>query len=102
MAAHITAGRRGAFVRDGRITLATGKDEIRICRLGDVPVIGRQKDPAVVANVLAAVAAGWALGLTHEVIATGVKTFGLELPDPVALLQGTRKPQPAPKPAARK
>ena len=36
--------------------------------------------------MLAAVAAGWALGLTQEVISTGVKTFGLDLPEPEALL----------------
>jgi hypothetical protein len=30
--------------------------------------------------VLAAVAAGWALGLSQEVLTTGIKTFGLELP----------------------
>ena len=95
MAEHIAAGKRGIFVRDGRITLATGREEIRLCRLGDVPVIGRQKDPATIANVLAAVAAGWALGLTKEVIAIGVKTFGLELPDPAALLpQGARRSPP--------
>ena len=75
MAEHIAAGKRGVFVRDGRIALATGSEEIRLCRLGDVPVIGRQKDPATIANVLAAVAAGWALGLTKEVIAIGVKTI---------------------------
>ena len=39
---------------------------------------------------------GWALGLTREVIGTGVKTFGLELPDPAALLpQGARRSPPA-------
>ncbi|MGA9396563.1 MAG: cyanophycin synthetase [Azonexus sp.] len=85
MAAQLTDGGRGVFVRDGRITLATGNDEIRLCRLGDVPAIGKQKDPATIANVLAAVAAGWALGLTQEVISTAVKTFGLELPEPAAL-----------------
>jgi cyanophycin synthetase len=59
-------------------------------------MIGRQKDPATVANVLAAVAAGWALELTREVIVTGIKTFGLELPDPAALLpQGSRRSAPA-------
>jgi cyanophycin synthetase len=82
-------------VRDGRITLASGRDEIRVCRLGDVPVIGKQKDPATIANVLAAVAAGWALGLTQEVIGTGVKTFGLELPDPAALLPQRAGKSPA-------
>ena len=94
MAAHLAAGKRGVFVRDGRITLATGKDELRLCRLGDSPSIGKQKNPETIANVLAAVAAGWALGLTQEVISTGVKTFGLELTDLAALLpQRAKKPQ---------
>lgn len=101
LAAHLAAGKRCVFVRDGRIALATGSDELRLCRLGDVPVIGKQKDPATIANVLAAVAAGWALGLTQEVIGTGVKTYGLELPDPTALLpQSAKKPQAVRKPAA--
>ena len=95
MAAHLAEGQRGVFVRDGRITLASGRDEIRVCRLGDVPVIGKQKDPATIANVLAAVAAGWALGLTQEVLGTGVKTFGLELPDPAALLPQRAGKSPA-------
>ena len=96
MAAHLADNQRGVFVRDGRITLATGSNEIRLCRLGDVPAIGKQKDPATIANVLAAVAAGWALGLTQEVISTAVKTFGLELPEPAALFpQRTKNTQPA-------
>jgi cyanophycin synthetase len=86
MAAHLAAGGRGVFVRSGRITLASGSDEVRLCRLGDVPAIGKRKDAATIANVLAGVAAGWALGLSQDVIITGVKTFGLELPDPAALL----------------
>ncbi len=86
LAEHFAAGKRGVTVSDGRIILRTGGDEIRICRLGDVPLIGKAKKPEDIANVLAAVAAGWALGLTQEVIATGVKTFGLDLPEPEALL----------------
>ncbi|MBS1161507.1 MAG: cphA [Proteobacteria bacterium] len=85
MAAHLAEGKRGVFVRDGRITLATGGNEIRLCRLGDVPLIGKAKEATTIANVLAAVAAGWALGLTQEVIGTAIKTFGLALPDPSAL-----------------
>jgi cyanophycin synthetase len=93
LAEHLGAGKRAVFVRDGRITLASGKDELRLCRLGDAPVIGKQKDPNTIANVLAAVAAGWALGLTQEVISTGVKTYSLELADPAALLpQRAKKP----------
>ena len=86
LAEHFAAGKRGVTVADGRIILRTGADETRICRLGDVPLIGKGKNPDDIANVLAAVAAGWALGLTQEVIATGVKTIGLDLPDPEILL----------------
>jgi len=96
MAEHLAAGKRGVFVRDSRLTMATGGNEIRLCRLGDVPLIGKIKDPATIANVLAAVAAGWALGLSQEVISTSIKTFGLALPDPAALLpQSAKKLQAA-------
>lgn len=86
LAEHFAAGKRGVTVADGRIILRTGNDEVRLCRLGDVPAIGKAKKPEDIANVLAAVAAGWALGLTQEVITTGVKTFGLDLPEPEVLL----------------
>lgn len=100
MAEHLASGKRGVIVRNSRITLATGTEEgWLLCRLGDVPAIGKQKDPATIANVLAAVAAGWALGVTYDAISTGIKTYGLELPDPSALLaQLAKKPR---KPAAR-
>jgi len=83
---HLQAGKRGVYVSESRIYLGTGKDEIRLCRLGDVPAIGKAKRPETIANVLAAVAAGWALGLTQDVIVTGIRTYGLELADPFALL----------------
>lgn len=86
MVSHLAEGKRGVFVRDGRITLATGGNETRLCRLGDVPLIGKAKEATTIANVLAAVAAGWALGLTQEVISTAIKTFGLALPDRATLL----------------
>src|SRR6185369_12151274 len=97
LAAHLAAGKRGVFVRDGRITVATGDSEAwLLCRLGDVPAIGKQKDPATVANVLAAVAAGWALGITFDAIGTGIKTYGLDLPAPSDLLaQVAKKPRKA-------
>ncbi|UCV09160.1 cyanophycin synthetase [Dechloromonas denitrificans] len=97
LAAHLAAGQRGVFVREGRITVATGNDEAwLLCRLGDVPVIGKQKDPETIANVLAAVAAGWALGITFDAIGTGLKTYGLELPALSSLLtQTAKKPRKA-------
>lgn len=84
--AHLDAGKRAVYISESRIFLGTGQDEIRLCRLGDIPAIGKQKSPETIANVLAAVAAGWALGLTQDVIVTGLKTYGLELADPFALL----------------
>lgn len=86
LAEHFAAGKRGVTVADGRIILRTGADEIRLCRLSDVPLIGKGKKAEDIANVLAAVAAGWALGLTQEVMATGVKTFGLDTQEPVDTL----------------
>ena len=95
MAAHLAAGKRGVIVREGRIAITTGtEDAWLLCRLGDVPLIGKQKDPATIANVLAAVAAGWALGVTFDAISTGIKTYGLDLPAPSTLLtQVAKKPR---------
>lgn len=84
--AHLAAGLRAVYVAEGRICLATGTDEIRLCRLGDVPLIGKTRRPQDITAVLAAVAAGWALGLTQDVIVTGIRTHGLELTDPFAQL----------------
>jgi cyanophycin synthetase len=104
LAAHLAAGKRGVTVVDQRIVLRSGSDETRLCRLVDAPYIGKAKSPRKIANVLAGVAAGWALGLSLDVLATGVKTFGLALPDPATLLaQSTKNLQAARKPAtARK
>ena len=86
------------FMKDGINTNNPGYRQF--IRLGDVPHIGKAKKTEDIANVLAAVAAGWALGLTQEVIVTGIKTFGLELPDPAALLPQRAKKSPvAGKPA---
>ncbi len=92
LTAHRAAGKRSVYVSDGRICLNDGGNETRLCRLGDVPAIGKAKKAETIANVLAAVAAGWALGLSQEVIVTGVRTYGLDLVDPFTLLpHRTRK-----------
>ena len=98
--AHLAAGKRGVTVADNRIVLRAGADETRLCRLVDAPYIGKAKQPKHIANVLAGVAAGWALGLSLEVLTTGIKTFGLELADPAALIPQLAKKSPfAKKPA---
>src|SRR5574343_728781 len=85
-AAHVAKGEQGVTVLDGRIVLATGTEEIRLCRVTDVPLIGKAKRPEDIASTLAATAAGWALGLSKDVIKTALKTYGIELPDPASLL----------------
>ena len=101
LAAHLAAGKRGVTVVDNRIVLRAGTDEIRLCRLIDAPYIGKTKSPTKIANVLAGVAAGWALDLSQDVLATGIKTFGLALPDPATVLsQRAKQAHPARKPAA--
>ncbi|MDX3895726.1 cyanophycin synthetase [Pusillimonas sp.] len=82
--AHLSHGERGVFVADGRIVLSGGAEQTVLCRLDDVPLVGRDERSEDIAAVLAAVAAGWALGLTEEVIGTGVETYGLDLPEPSA------------------
>jgi cyanophycin synthetase len=101
--AHLAAGKRGVTVADNRIVLRSGADETRLCRLVDAPYIGKAKQPKNIANVLAGIAAGWAMGLSQEVMTTGLKTFGLELVDPAALiLQPAKKSQPKKPATARK
>jgi cyanophycin synthetase len=103
LVAHLAAGKRGVTVVDNRIVLRAGAEEIRLCRLIDAPYIGKAKAAKNVANVLAGIAAGWAMGLSQEVLTTGIKTIGLELADPAALLpQRARKSPAAKKPAPRK
>ncbi len=101
LAAHLAAGKRGVTVVDNRIVLRTGSDETRLCRLVNAPYVGKTRSPKKIANLLAGVAAGWALGLGKEVLTTGVKTFGLALPDPASVLSQRAQPAPAAgKPAA--
>ena len=94
---------RGVTVADKRVVLRSGADEIRLSRLVDTPYIGKAKQAKNIANVLAGIAAGWAMGLSKEVMTTGMKTFGLELADPASLiLQPATKSQPKKPAPARK
>jgi len=86
VAAHLANGECAVSIVDGRIVLLAGKDEIRLCRLVDVPMIGKAKQAADVAAALAATAAGWALGMSKEILKTGLKTYGIEPTDPSAPL----------------
>ncbi len=78
--AHTGRGGRAVVVRRDEIVLAAGNTETRLARLGDVPSLRAGEEAYRVANALAAVAAGWALGIPVELLAAGVRTFEQETP----------------------
>lgn len=77
IAAHRSAGQRAVFARAGAIVLAHGSSEQILTTLAAVPLTQGAQRPEQIQNVLAAVAAGWALGIDPERMCTGIETFGL-------------------------
>lgn len=71
LAAHRAAGERIVFARDGRIMLAEGTVETRLNTL-DTMKPSTVKYPE---NVLAAVAAAWALGVPSDLLCGGLRAF---------------------------
>jgi len=71
LAAHRAAGERIVFVRDGRIMLAEGDTETRLNTLNTMKP-STVKYPE---NVLAAVAAAWALGVPSDLLCGGLRAF---------------------------
>ncbi len=76
LAAHLQAGGRGYFVRDGWLIEGRRGYERSIARLADVPLVMGGAARFQVANVLAAAAAARAMGVSFERIANGLATFG--------------------------
>ncbi|WP_301102524.1 cyanophycin synthetase [Propionivibrio sp.] len=78
VSAHRQLGKRAVIVRDGAIVLASGLDETALARLNDIPLTeGGQLVPQV-ENILAAVGSAWALGISPDVMRTGIETFFVE------------------------
>jgi len=75
IAEQLEQDRRAVFVRNDQIMLAIGKNEMLLADITTVPLIARSKDSFQVENVLAAVAAAWALDISHDLIRAGIETF---------------------------
>lgn len=75
IAAHRASGKRAVFVRDGKIVLATGNSETALTDVSAIPLTYAGRVAFQIENVLAAVAAGWALGISNDLIRAGVVTF---------------------------
>ncbi|HJT51888.1 MAG TPA: cyanophycin synthetase [Nitrosospira sp.] len=69
------SGKRAVIVRDGEILLVAGSDETQIGKLVDVPLARGERAIAEAENVLAAVAAAWALGIPPALIQAGIVNF---------------------------
>jgi cyanophycin synthetase len=74
--AHLQAGGRGVFCKDGHVTLARGDQETQLFHL-DLELIARLlKDGLHISTLLAAVAAAWSLDIAPLLIRAGLKNFG--------------------------
>ncbi|CAG2132922.1 Cyanophycin synthetase [Cupriavidus campinensis] len=75
IAAHRAAGKRAVFVRDGKVVMATGQSELPLTDVSAIPLTYAGRVAFQIENVLAAVATGWALGISNDLIRAGVVTF---------------------------
>ncbi|MDR3270720.1 MAG: cyanophycin synthetase [Peptococcaceae bacterium] len=80
-------GSWGVFVRRGWILLCHGERIYRIASLKQIPITCGGKAQHNVGNCLAAVAAGWALGLSAAELRTSLLNFGLNEEDNAGRLE---------------
>jgi len=74
VAEHRRKAGRAIFVRDGRVILADAVGEDARIDLATIPLLAAEPD--ALAAVLAALGAGWALGLSSEILRAGIETYG--------------------------
>jgi cyanophycin synthetase len=72
---HLGLGGTAVFVMRGMILLCQGSESTRICSVKQIPITWDGKARHNIQNVLAAVAAGWALGLTASTIRNSLQGF---------------------------
>ncbi len=75
LAQHRAQGGRAVFVRDGRIMRACGKDESSLIEIAKLSLTHVETPAFAIENILAAVGAGWALGIGADVILAAIETF---------------------------
>ncbi|OWY30814.1 cyanophycin synthetase [Herbaspirillum robiniae] len=78
LAAHLKEGKRAVFLRGGDLIQAEGERECKVSSVDAIPLTENGAVAYQVENVLAAVGAAWALGISPEVIRAGIELFGTE------------------------
>ncbi|MFZ6774661.1 cyanophycin synthetase [Undibacterium sp. SXout7W] len=77
MAAHRAQGKRVVYIDNGELIAGEGKSREHI-RLSDIPITRNGSIGFQVENVMASVAAAWAVGIDWDAIRIGLKTFANE------------------------
>ena len=72
---HCVQGGRAVLVCKDQLVLANGAEQTALIALNDIPWLQAGGPAYRVENMLAAVGAGWALGLSNELLRAGVETF---------------------------
>ena len=70
---HRSKGGRALVVRDRRIMLAAGAHEAPLIELTAIPLLNESAEH--LAGILGAIGAGWALGLSPEILRAGIETY---------------------------
>ncbi|MXS81887.1 cyanophycin synthetase [Nitrosomonas oligotropha] len=71
-----TQGKRAVVVRNGRVVLISGSNELVLINLREIASESGAKSTQAIENILAAVGAAWALGIEPNLIRVGIETFG--------------------------
>jgi cyanophycin synthetase len=71
-----TQGKRAVIVRNGRVVLVSGSNELILINLREIASESGTKSTQAIENILAAVGAAWALGIEPNLIRVGIETFG--------------------------
>jgi len=72
---HVAAGGRITTVRNGMITLSSSAGDMALASLQSVPLTSGGAPRYQIENILASVAAAWALGISHELIRAVIQTL---------------------------
>jgi cyanophycin synthetase len=75
---HISKGGRAVLLNEEHILLANGGVKTPLVNLSSIPSLAVESQRENIEYFLAAVGAAWALGISLDLIITGIKTFSLE------------------------
>lgn len=75
---HLRQGKRAVFLRDGAVIQACGDKETKVSTVAAIPLTVGGSVTFQIENVLAAVGAAWALGISADLIRAGIELFGTE------------------------